>query len=65
MAPSIIGNDAIQGEVFPRTDLRIRWLRTAGQLAWPSGADRELRPWPSGQVWKLKLYYRHPRRLDL
>ena len=46
-------------------DLHIRRLRTAGQLAWPSGADRELRPWPSGQVWKLELYRRHPRRLDL
>ena len=40
-------------------------VRTAGQLAWPSGEDRELRPWPSGQVQKLKLHCRHPRRLDL
>ena len=33
MAPLIIGNDAIQGEVPPRTDLPIRRLRTTGQLA--------------------------------
>ena len=56
MAPSIV-NNTVQGETFPpQTDLRIRRLRTAGQFAWPSGADRELRPWPSGQVWKLELY---------
>ena len=63
MAPSIIGNDTVQGP--PRTDLCVRRLRTTGQLAWPSGADRELRPWPSGQVWKLELHGRHPRGLDL
>ena len=36
-----------------------------GQLAWPSGADRKLRPWPSGQIWKFKLHGRHPRDLIL
>ena len=56
MAPSIIDSDAVQGETFLLTDLCIRRLRTAVQLAWPSGADRELRPWPPGQVWKLKLH---------
>ena len=30
--------------LFSRTDLCVRWLHTAGQLAWPSGADRKLRP---------------------
>jgi hypothetical protein len=39
----------------PRPDLRIRRLHTAGQLVWPSRADQQLRPWPSGQVWKLEL----------
>ena len=65
MDPSIIFNDAVQGEVSPRTDLRIRRLRTAGQFTWPSGADRKLRPWPSGQVRKPKLHGRCPRGLDL
>ena len=34
-------------------------------LDWTPEADRKLRPWPSGQVWKLKLHGRYPRRLDL
>ena len=34
-----------------------------GQFTWPSGADRELRPWPSGQIRKLKLH--HDIRRDL
>ena len=66
MAPSIIDSDAVQGETFlPGQIFVFGGFRTAGQLAWPSGADRELRPWPPGQVWKLKLHNRHPRRLDL
>ena len=33
-----------RGSFPPRTDLRIWRLHTAGQLAWPSRADRQLRP---------------------
>ena len=65
MAPPIINDDAIQGDLSPRTNLCIWRLCTAGQFAWPSGADRKLCPWPSGQIWKFELYGPHPRRLDL
>ena len=33
-----------RGTLPPRTDLRVRCLHTASQLAWPSRADRKLRP---------------------
>ena len=53
-----------RGGLPPRADLRIRRLRTAGQLAWPSRPDRQLRPWPSCQIWKLELRRGYLWRLD-
>ena len=66
MAPTIINSDAVQGETFlPGQIFVFGGFATVGQLAWPSGADRKLRPWPPGQVRQLELHGRYPRRLDL
>ena len=65
MAPSIIYNDAVQGEIFLPGQIFVfgGFALRANSLG--HRVDRQLRPWPSGQVWKLKLHRRHPRRLDL
>ena len=66
MAPSIINNDAVQGETFlPGQIFVFGGFALQGQFAWPSGADRKLHPWPSGQVWEPKLHDLYPRGLDL
>src|SRR3954467_15564281 len=66
MAPLIINNDEVQGETFlPGQIFVFGGFALRGQFAWSSRADRKLRPWPSSQVWKLKLHGRFPRGLDL
>ena len=65
MAPSIANNGAVCGETFLPGQIFVFGLHTAGQLVWPSGADRKLRPWPSGQIRELELRRGHPWRLDL
>ena len=66
MAPTGIDSDAVQGETFLPGQIFVfggfaLQANSLGHLE----QIKKLRPWPPGQVWKLKLHGQYPRRLDL
>ena len=66
MAPSIIYNDAALREVFLPGQISVfgGFALRANSLGHLEQIN-SYAPWPSSQVWKLKVHGGYPRRLDL